>query len=64
MLIHGDCLEEMKKMPNNSVAGKVERKLRKEYGKRKNALIYGTLNNLGFMHGNKVTKKGARTALS
>ena len=53
-------------MPDNSVAGEVERKMRKRYGKGKkaNRIIYGALNNLGFMHGNKVTKKGARTALS
>lgn len=35
----------------------LEEKLKKEYGDNKHA-IYGTMNKLGFMHGNKETKKG------
>jgi hypothetical protein len=37
----------------------LERKLEKEYGNNKHA-IYGTMNKLGLMHGNKETKKGKR----
>lgn len=37
----------------------LEEKLKKEYGNDKHA-IYGTMNKLGFMHGNKETKKGKR----
>ena len=37
----------------------LERKLKKEYGNNPRA-IYGTMNNLGFMHGNKTTKKGEK----
>ena len=36
-------------------------------GKRADAYTYGTLNNMGLMHGNKATRKGlakARTVLS
>lgn len=32
-------------------------KLKREYGNNKHA-IYGTMNKLGFMHGNKETAKG------
>lgn len=35
----------------------LEEKLEKEYGDNKHA-IYGTLNKLGYMKGNKETKKG------
>lgn len=35
----------------------IEKKLKKEYGNNKSA-IYGTMNKLGAMHGNKETKKG------
>lgn len=38
----------------------LEAKLKKEYGDNKHA-IYGTMNKLGYMKGNKETKKG-RTA--
>ena len=37
----------------------LERKLKKEYGDNPRA-IYGTMNKLGFMRGNKETKKGKR----
>lgn len=39
-------------MPNFLIA-----KLKKEYPDKPSA-VYGTLNNLGFMHGNKETEKG------
>lgn len=35
----------------------LEAKLRKEYGGNKRA-VYGTMNKVGAMRGNKVTKKG------
>lgn len=35
----------------------LERKLRAEYGDN-DAAVYGTLNRLGMMHGNKETPKG------
>lgn len=35
----------------------IEEKLKKEYGNNKHA-IYGTMNKLGVMHGNKETAKG------
>ena len=35
----------------------LEKKLKKEYGNNKHA-IYGTMNKIGAMHGNKETKKG------
>ena len=35
----------------------LEEKLKKEYGDNKGA-IYGTMNKLGYMKGNKETKKG------
>ncbi len=37
----------------------LEKKLKKEYGDDPHA-IYGTLNKLGYMKGNKETKKGKR----
>lgn len=37
----------------------LEEKLRKEYGDNPHA-IYGTMNKIGAMHGNKETKKGKR----
>ena len=33
-------------------------KLKREYGAQNKGAIYGTLNNLGAMHGNKETEKG------
>lgn len=41
--------------------GDVEGKLKARYGSNKHA-IYGTLNKIGLMHGNKATTKGARAA--
>lgn len=41
--------------------GDVEPKLKKEYGSNKGA-IYGTLNKIGLMNGNKATAKGAKAA--
>lgn len=35
----------------------LEKKLKKEYGDNKHA-IFGTMNKIGAMHGNKETKKG------
>ena len=52
-------------MPRGSVVAEVESKLKKEYGNNPKA-IYGTLNKIGLMHGNKPTQKGikkAKTAL-
>jgi hypothetical protein len=43
--------------------GDVEGKLKKEYGDNKGA-VYGTLNKIGLMHGNKATAKGRRAAKS
>lgn len=37
----------------------LEKKLKKEYGDNDHA-IYGTLNKIGAMHGNKETKKGKK----
>lgn len=37
----------------------LEQKLKKEYGDNPHA-IYGTMNSLGVMHGNKETAKGRR----
>lgn len=44
--------------------GDVERKLKKEYGSGKAAAskVFGTLNKIGLMRGNKATAKGARPA--
>jgi len=41
--------------------GDVEPKLKKEYKNNKGA-IYGTLNKIGLMRGNKATAKGASAA--
>ena len=41
--------------------GDVEGKLKAEYGDNKGA-IYGTLNKIGLMHGNKATTKGRKAA--
>lgn len=48
-------------MPAGSAVADVEEKLRKEYGNNPHA-IYGTLNKIKLMHGNKPTKKGLRKA--
>lgn len=56
-------------MPKRTPSGKltalgdVESKLKKEYGSNKGA-IYGTLNKIKLMHGNKPTAKGLRAAKS
>ena len=41
--------------------GDVESKLKARYGSNKRA-IYGTLNKIGLMRGNRATRKGARAA--
>ena len=54
------------RMPAGSAVAEVEAKLKKRYGKNKRA-VFGTLNNIGLMHGNKPTAKGlkqAKTALT
>ena len=48
-------------MPAGSAVANVESKLKKRYGKNKSA-IYGTLNKIGLMQGNKATAKGRRPA--
>ena len=48
-------------MPAGSAVADVERKLKKRYGKNKRA-VFGTLNKIGLMRGNKATKKGLRRA--
>ena len=54
-------------MPRYTKSGKktavadVEDKLKREYGSNKGA-IYGTLNKIGLMRGNKATAKGRRPA--
>lgn len=52
-------------MPAGTKVAAVEKKLKKEYGSNKHA-IYGSLNKIGMMRGNKPTKKGlqkSRTVL-
>lgn len=48
-------------MPKGSKVAKVERKLKKEYPNNPSA-VYGTLNDIGLMKGNKATKKGREKA--
>ena len=48
-------------MPKGSAVEDVESKLKAEYGSNKGA-IYGTLNKIGLMHGNKPTAKGLKKA--
>jgi hypothetical protein len=48
-------------MPKGSAVADVEAKLKKEYKSNKGA-IYGTLNKIGLMHGNKPTAKGLQPA--
>jgi hypothetical protein len=54
-------------MPKRTPSGKltavadVEGKLKKEYPGNPGA-VYGTLNKIGLMHGNKATTKGRRAA--
>ena len=60
-------------MPRNSKVGKAEAGLKASArkkgvsGKRSGHYVYGSLNNMGMMRGNKMTAKGrqkARTVLS
>ena len=46
-------------MPQGTAVAQVESKLKSQYGSNKHA-IYGTLNKIGLMHGNKVTPKGMK----
>jgi hypothetical protein len=46
-------------MIENNMPRFIEEKLKKEYGDNPHA-IYGTMNKLGLMKGNKETKKGKR----
>jgi len=48
-------------MPAGSKVADVESKLKKEYGSNKHA-VYGALNKIGLMKGNKPTKKGLQKA--
>jgi hypothetical protein len=48
-------------MPKNSAVKDVEKKLKKEYGNNPSA-VYGTLNKIGLMKGNKPTSKGLKKA--
>jgi hypothetical protein len=48
-------------MPKGSKVAKVESKLKAEYPGNPGA-VYGTLNKVGLMHGNKVTAKGRQKA--
>jgi hypothetical protein len=56
-------------MPKRTKSGKktavadVEEKLKSRYGDNPSA-VYGTLNKIGLMRGNKTTAKGARAAKS
>ncbi len=48
-------------MPAGSKVAQVESKLKSKYGNN-NRAVFGTLNKLGLMKGNKATKKGLRKA--
>ncbi len=48
-------------MPKGSKVADVETKLKKEYPSKPSA-VYGTLNKIGLMHGNKPTPKGLQPA--
>lgn len=48
-------------MPKGSAVADVESKLKAEYGSNSHA-VYGTLNKIGLMHGNKPTAKGLKKA--
>mgnify|MGYP001598898723 CR=1 FL=1 len=48
-------------MPAGTAVADVEAKLKKQFGSNKGA-IFGTLNKIGLMHGNKATAKGLRKA--
>ena len=51
-------------MPKGTKVAQVERKLKGEYGTSKAAApyVYGTLNKVGLMRGNKPTAKGLEKA--
>jgi hypothetical protein len=55
-------------MPRYTKSGKktavadVEDKLKREYGSKNKGAVFGTLNKIGLMHGNKATQKGKRPA--
>lgn len=48
-------------MPKGSKVAKVEKKLKAEYPNNPKA-VYGTLNEIGLMKGNKTTAKGRQKA--
>lgn len=48
-------------MPAGSAVAEVEKDLKEQYPNNPGA-VYGTLNKIGLMHGNKPTKKGLRPA--
>lgn len=48
-------------MPKGSAVAEVEAKLKKQYPGNPGA-VYGTLNKIGLMHGNKATAKGLKPA--
>ena len=48
-------------MPKGSAVEDVETKLKAQYPNNPGA-VYGTLNKIGLMHGNKTTAKGAKPA--
>lgn len=48
-------------MPKGSAVEKVEKKLKGKYPGNPSA-VYGTLNKIGLMHGNKATAKGKKPA--
>ncbi|HMI38732.1 MAG TPA: hypothetical protein VK500_02415 [Nitrospiraceae bacterium] len=50
-------------MPKGSAVEDVEGKLKREYPGNPHA-VYGTLNKIGLMHGNKATAKGLKKAKS
>ena len=45
-------------MTNYSMPNFLEKTLRKEYGRNNPAVVYGTMNKIGAMRGNKITAKG------
>ena len=52
-------------MPRGTKVADVENKLKAEYpgtSRTAQAKVYGTLNKIGLMHGNKPTKKGLQPA--
>lgn len=52
------------KSGKKTALGDVEGKLKKEYGTKNPSAVYGTLNKIGLMKGNKSTAKGRRPAKS